>query len=262
MIAEASACVGLLGDARYPRLALQHREEFISADPFPHTVIDDFLPISVARELARHVPAPNDESYPWVVSKKSDAVKQYIHHEPSMPLPIRQIFRELNSHQGLLFFELLTGTESLLPDPYLVGGGIHISGGGDFLGIHADFNWHHKLLAYRRINAILYLTENWDESWGGATELWSCDGTERRREIPPRFNRLLVFETSENSYHGHPVPLELPENVFRRTLNIYYYHRHARTGDPETTEPHWTNYKTDASPFAESLLADYGKGVD
>jgi len=43
---------------------------------------------------------------------------------------------------------------------HLIGGGIHLSGPGDFLKIHADFNWHHKLQAYRRVNALLYLPDH------------------------------------------------------------------------------------------------------
>lgn len=46
------------------------------------------------------------------------------------------MLRELNSRQFVLFLETLTGIESLMPDPYYIGGGVHISGQGDFLKIH------------------------------------------------------------------------------------------------------------------------------
>ena len=65
------------------------------------------------------------------------------------------MLREFNSRQFTLFLETLTGIECLLPDPYFIGGGAHVSTTGDFLKIHADFNWHHKLQAYRRVNAPL-----------------------------------------------------------------------------------------------------------
>ena len=59
------------------------------------------------------------------------------------------MLREFNGRQFTLFLETLTGIDNLIPDPYFIGGGIHLSGPGDFLKIHADFNWHHKLQAYR-----------------------------------------------------------------------------------------------------------------
>jgi hypothetical protein len=33
----------------------------------------------------------------------------------------------------------------------------------------------------------------------------------------------VILETSETSFHGHPVPMELPPGIFRRSLALYYY---------------------------------------
>ena len=257
---HTSDITGLFDADRFRRMASDHRSPYLSAEPYPHVVIDSFLPEEVARTLGDVCPLPTDTSLPWVTSNKPEAKKQYIQHEPTLHRALRDMFREFNSFNGLLFFERLTGIESLIPDPFLTGGGVHISGQGDFLKIHADFNWHHKILAYRRINAILFLTENWQEEWGGRSELWNSAGTECVQAIVPRFNRLLVFETSESSFHGHPAPLETPPDVYRKSLNLYYYHRHTRPDDPETLEPHWTKYCPTASPHASSLLPNYQQG--
>ena len=47
---------GTFDDPRYAAIALEHAPAHVAADPFPHTVIEDFLPESLARELARSFP--------------------------------------------------------------------------------------------------------------------------------------------------------------------------------------------------------------
>ena len=127
------------------------------------------------------------------------------------------------ARQFLLFLETLTGIDNLLPDPYFIGGGLHLSGRGDFLKVHADFNWHHKLQAHRRLNALTYLSDTWDEEWGGAVEFWDKDMNGAVDKAYPIFNRLVVFSTSENSNHGQPEHNKCPEGTYRKVLNLYYY---------------------------------------
>lgn len=117
----------------------------------------------------------------------------------------------------------MTGIEGLIQDPYLFGGGIHSVGAGGFLKIHADFNWHHKLNLYRRLNLLLYLNSDWQETWGGALELWDVDMASCRVSIPPLINRMVIFNTSDMSFHGHPDPLMCPENRMRNSIALYYY---------------------------------------
>ena len=165
--------LGAFDDPRYAALALTSAEAYQTADPFPHGVYDDFLPEALARRLADEFPEP--DSMEWVVRDNADNLRMYQHDETKIPPLYREILRELNSRQFLLFLETLTGIDNLLPDPYFIGGGIHLSGRDGFLNIHADFNWHHKLQAHRRVNALIYLSDGWKEEWGGALEFWSRD---------------------------------------------------------------------------------------
>ena len=141
----------------------------------------------------------------------------------------------------VLFLETLTGIESLIPDPYFIGGGVHISGQGDFLKIHADFNWHHKLQAYRRVNALLYLSDDWQPEWKGAIEFWDREMTGPSSVRFPIFNRLVVFSTGEHSNHGQREPNACPPDVYRKVLNLYYYTTHRE--DQDMDDPHFTLYK-------------------
>jgi hypothetical protein len=245
--------LGTFDDPRYAKLAVDNAARYQGADPFPHGVYDNFLPEGLARRLAAEFPDP--PAMEWVQRDNEHNRRMYQHDETKIPV----LFRELNSRQFLLFIETLTGIDNLLPDPYFIGGGVHISGPGDFLNIHADFNWHHKLQAHRRVNALLYLTEQWDESWGGALEFWSRDMSTMVANAFPVFNRLVVFSTSEHSHHGQRVPNSCPEGTYRKVLNLYYYTTD-RDDEDRNADPHFTMYKTSASPFATELTEKFRRG--
>ena len=76
---------------------------------------------------------------------------------------------------------------------------------------------------YRRLNLLIYLNKGWEDEWGGHLELWGRDGKECEKKVAPIFNRAVLFSTAEDSYHGHPHPLTLPEGVTRKSLALYYY---------------------------------------
>jgi hypothetical protein len=78
-------------------------------------------------------------------------------------------------------------------------------------------------------------------------------------EVWPKFNRLLVFNTSEDSNHGAPVPNDCPTGVVRKVLNLYYYTTH-RDDEHAEALPHFTLYKTDASPASVEIGARYRAG--
>lgn len=121
------------------------------------------------------------------------------------------------------FLEQLTGIQGLVPDPHFIGGGLHQIPRGAKLGIHADFNRYARLKLDRRINALFFLNRDWDPAWGGQLELWDREMKECRRRVDPIFNRLVVFNTTSDSYHGHPDPLACPEHVTRKSIAFYYY---------------------------------------
>jgi hypothetical protein len=92
---------------------------------------------------------------------------------------------------------------------------------GGLLAVHADFNRYKKYGLDRRVNVFLYLTPDWQREWGGDLELWGTDMEACVKTISPLFNRLVVFMSTDVTYHGHPEPLPAP--VSRRALSLYYY---------------------------------------
>jgi hypothetical protein len=245
--------VGVFDDPRYAELAMANAGAYQSAAPFPHGVYDDFLPAELATALAASFPTL--DSIEWVVRDNENNRRVYQHDETKIPSLHRRMLREFNSRQFVLFLETLTGIDCLLPDPYFIGGGVHLSGRGDFLKIHADFNWHHKLQAYRRVNALLYLSDDWRPEWKGAIEFWDREMTRPVDSALPIFNRLVVFSTGEHSNHGQREPNACPPDAYRKVLNLYYYT--ARRDDEDVDDPHFTLYKPTASEFAVQLGNEY-----
>lgn len=213
-------------DELFP-VADRHREAFVSASPFPHVVIDDFLPPTVLDAVLEEFPTP--ERPDWEQYDSSREVKLALADVEQMGPATRHLLAEFNSAVFVDFLERLTGIEALIPDPHYFGGGLHQIRPGGYLKVHADFNRHTRLDLERRLNAILYLNKDWHEEYGGHLQIWDDDMTRCEERVLPVFNRLLVFATLSTANHGHPDPLTCPPDRARRSMALYYY----TSGRPE-----------------------------
>lgn len=204
------------------RLARENRRAYAEAQPFPHIVIDDFLPEEVLRGVLAEFPRPGEID--WVVyDNPAEKQKLMNNAEAAMGPNTRLLLYQFNSATFLNFLEALTGIEGIIPDPHFWGGGLHQTRRGGFLKIHADFNRHYRLKVDRRLNLLLYLNRDWREEYGGALELWDREMKTCHERIQPVFNRCVIFSTTDFSYHGHPDPVLCPEGETRKSLALYYY---------------------------------------
>lgn len=197
------------------------RETYQAGVPFPHIAIDNFFPESVVDQVLGEFPRP--DSIEWREFKSSRERKLASSNEQVLGPATRRLIWELNSQVFLEFLQVLTGIDNLIPDPMLAGGGLHQIVRGGKLGVHVDFNKHHHYQLDRRLNLLLYLNKDWEEEYGGHFELWDRDVTKCVKKLLPVFNRIAVFSTSEHSWHGHPDPLNCPEDMSRKSLALYYY---------------------------------------
>ena len=262
----------LFAKKKYVTLAKKKARLYRSAKPFPHIQLFNFLENSIAKKLAEKFPSYNEKNA-WINYKKygknkNTNFKKANHHERDFPKIFREFIREANSRQFLLFLETISGIDGLIPDPYLIGGGLHISKKGGYLNVHSDFNWQHKLQLHRRLNVLIYLTPNWKKEYNGSLELWNKNRTKKIKECVPEFNSCVIFSTTGDSFHGHPAPLAGNKNTFRRVINLYYYT--AQREKKEIYNPTFTVYgkikktkikpslfKINNSPFCNQILKDY-----
>ena len=195
-------------------------DQYRSAKPFPHVVIDDFLDAALLKRVVENFPSIENKQY---FDRDQERLKfQYQPHEISSGL-VRNLFAELNGQAFLGFLEELTGISGLLPDPYFEGGGLHETKRGGHLGVHADFNGHDRLKVERKLNLLIYLNEDWSDAYGGQLELWDQEMRDCVVRVKPVFGRAVIFNTALDSFHGHPDPLECPADRSRRSIATYYY---------------------------------------
>ncbi len=232
---------------------------YVAAHPFPHIVIDQFMQADILEQALCEFPHPDPSSF----YSYDNPLEKKLAFDQILKLPptIREILIQMNSPCFLRFLEELTGIEGLIPDPYYRGCGIHSVERNGKLDIHLDFNKHKKLGLSRKLNLILYLNKNWSESFGGSLELWSAlkkNGewvlNKCERKILPLFNRLIVFACTEQSFHGHPEPLNCPSDWSRKAIMTAYYISPLTTKDKG--KPHSTVYmKRPNDPVDEKLEA-------
>jgi hypothetical protein len=192
------------------------------ASPFPNIVIDDVLVPAAFDKAVAEFPGIDDPFWKGYVHVNET---KYSHTQPDVwGATLHDVAQEFCSPAFVGFLERLTGIENLKPDWTMDGGGLHQTLRGGHLNIHADFTTHHTHENWaRRVNILLYLNEEWPDEWGGKLELWDKDMTACQARVTPAGNRMLVFTTDVDTFHGHPDGLTCPPDVARRSMALYYF---------------------------------------
>ena len=216
--------------------------EYNQAQPFSHIVIDNFLPPSILNGVIDDFRNHNDWGWDNSQYSQQHQVKKFFspwneNGSNTLPINTKLILNYLNSPETISMLEKLTGINGLIADPTLLGGGMHKIDSGGKLSIHADSRKHAVTGNYRRINLLVYLNKNWNSEWGGSLQLWNNDMTTMVQDIQPFFNRVVIFNTGGDTYHGHPHDLNTPEGVSRISLALYYYTKE----NPDTNENNVTS---------------------
>ncbi len=240
-------------------VADHYAQQYQSADPFPNIYFNDFFNPTVLDAILEEFPdleKKGDFKYntPNEIKLASKGERRFG--------PVTKAFAHfLNSEPFLEFLQVLTGIdEILMPDPYFEGGGFHQTKPGGFLKIHADFNKHRKTGLDRRLNVLVYLNKDWKDEYGGHFELWDRDMTKCVHKVPPLFNTMAMFTTSDFSYHGLPNPLTCPPDRSRQSLALYYY----SNGRPaheinQGLEDHTTLFKERKGEAVDAKMKSFNK---
>lgn len=203
------------------------RQQFRSAQPFPHVVIDNLLVPGAAEEVASAYPSFEKASEMGIgFNVVNEQRKIQVTDAGKFPEPVGRLNAALSSPEFLADLAFITGIPNLLADELLEGGGMHLTGPGGRLDVHVDFNVLEKRKLFRRLNILLYLNPTWRDEWGGQIELWDKEVKTCHFRSQPIMNKCLIFETSEISYHG-VAPLKTPADVVRCSFAAYYYTKEA-----------------------------------
>jgi Rps23 Pro-64 3,4-dihydroxylase Tpa1-like proline 4-hydroxylase len=218
----ADPSAGIVDIGRLEEQLGRLHEEYVSARPYPHIVLDDVLDPDVAKLAMKEFPALDTEQWNNFIHVNE---RKFSNTDPESWSPVlRSVLATFQSPRFVTFLSAMTGIENLVIDETLMGGGLHQTMQGGYLNIHHDFTVHPRKRHWRRrINLLLYLNEDWAPEYGGDLEMWSSDMKRCVRKVAPVANRVVVFTTDTNSFHGHPEPLACPPGMARRSLALYYF---------------------------------------
>jgi Rps23 Pro-64 3,4-dihydroxylase Tpa1-like proline 4-hydroxylase len=221
------------------------KENTFFEEPFKHTVIDNFFPDDFAKHLLEKF--PDIDSPIWERTNDVDIevkLRTMWKSEFDIPDGIVEAIRILNSSLMLNSMSDLFGIDKIMPDPYFSGGGLNVTVSGGLLDVHVDGNYHDASGLNRRLNAIVYLNPEWQDGWGGEFGLYDSTGDNLIKKVAPLYNRLVIFDTNDYSYHGLPDPLNFPENKVRKSIILYFYTKEPRPSSQVAVEaPHSALWK-------------------
>jgi hypothetical protein len=192
--------------------------------PYKHIVIDDFFDPELADLCLQSFPDLSDEG--WEYANDADIEIKFRStwkSEFDIPEGIVNVVRIMNSSFFLSAMGEKFEISKVISDPYFTGGGLNATKPGGLLDVHVDGNYHDATGLSRRLNALLYLNPNWMPGWGGEFGIYDEHGDKCIKQIAPLFNRIVIFETHDKSFHGLPAPLNFPEGEVRRSILLYYY---------------------------------------
>ena len=182
-------------------------------------VIDNWGPPELVRAADATWPALDWEH--WHKYQDAHALKYGTTPAPRLPPASRQLIERLS----VIDLHSRGFDVDAFPDLSLHGAGLHCIPEGGFLSRHLDGE-RHPLKGWRReINAVLFVNP-WRQEWGG--RLYFDD-----QAIEPAFNRLVLFQTTGNAYHGVEA---VAGPIDRRTISLFWWSLNEPGTDRETAQ--------------------------
>jgi len=195
------------------------QNEFQHAKPYKHLVMDNFLKKDFADILHDNFPPTEKlaKHYNGINENKSEGANFGDFHPAFADLR-----KDLMSKEFTAWMSAVTGIADVFVTDDNLGCGLHEGKNGSFLDVHIDFNIHAEKNVHRRLNMLIYMNKDWKPEYGGDLEMWNANMTNCDKKVAPLFNRAVIFETNEISYHGYS-KINVPEGMTRKSIYTYFY---------------------------------------
>jgi len=195
--------------------------KFTNAEPFPHIVINNFFSDDTIKKIIEEFPDQNQPM--WFLYYNPIEHKRAINDISKIPPYIKECIEMINHNEFINIMSKISGIDGLGADEFLHGGGLHSYPSNGKLNIHLDYSIHPLSGKERRLNLIIFVNNEWDNSWGGNLQLLDDpDNPQKKVVIEPKFNSAVLFQTCDLSYHGLPDLIKCPKNLSRNSLAVYY----------------------------------------
>jgi len=192
-----------------------------NAKPFKHIIIDNFLNTEYIEKIFNEFPTDFSSNL-WHKYNNPLEVKYSNDNIDNMDVNIKNLFYILSTSKFIDLISTIVDINDLEYDPYLHGAGLHVHPRFGRLNLHLDYEKHPLLNMERRLNIILYLSKDWKDEWNGMTELWDENVQNKVVESKVKFNRAIIFQTNDISWHGIPEKILCPDNEYRKSFAFYY----------------------------------------
>lgn len=201
--------------------------EFKQSKPFPHLVQDNVLDTDFATVLQNEILSIDEKDWDIVIDPFE--IKRLLRNKDKIPENCLKLFQFLNSGQFVSELSRLTGYD-LIADEQKYYWGIHKFEDGDYLDIHVDAGVHPTTGLKKRLTLGLYLSKDWKEENNGCIELWAGDNASKDDaklekcvvSVLPIFNRLILFDCDDYSWHGAPEKVVCKNGEKRLFLTVSY----------------------------------------
>lgn len=179
-------------------------------------ILDDLLPEDVTLDIYENFPKKDAFYYSDTFREKKFSFANL----DSLESPIvNNITNAFNMDSVVKEVERITKIPHLKSDNSLYAGGISRMDLGHFLNPHIDNSHDANRKRYRRLNLLFYVTPGTHESDGGNFELWDKKVINPLK-IPSKFNRLVIMETTKNSWHSVD---HICSNIQRCCVSNYFF---------------------------------------
>lgn len=227
----------------------KEKNKYNERTPYPYAYFDGLFDEDLLDTVNKEIDVASFRKDARAIEGVEVKTRSDFEDNESLPPSIRKVFETINGGRFLNMVTNLTGISGLISDPYFDGGGVNIIENQGTLAVHVDGTTQHRMQVSRRINAILFLNDDWNVDWNGYHEQWmytndalspfdSDQEWKCVRKILPKKNRLYIFTTNDHSWHGHAGVLNVPEEVQRRSLISYYYTASRPESDVLFENPH------------------------
>lgn len=187
-----------------------------AAQPVRHFYLDDILPEGWALDCFNALPDPG-----LLLQRNSIKERKRVGIKlENYDVLVGALLFAFQDKRVLEIVSEITGCKNLHADESLYGSGVSIMIQDDFLMPHLDNSHDGDGEEYRVLNALYYISPDWNDSDGGNLELWDT-AMHNRKEITARFNRLIMMETNTESIHSVNKVVK-PEGV-RACISNYYF---------------------------------------
>lgn len=200
---------------------------YINTLPFPYYVQYNILDDEFAFNIQTEILNISDDK--WDRYDNPLEQKFTLRNKNELPKNTQLLFNILTSDNFVENLSNIVGVK-LYNDPNKNWWGIHKYINGDYLDIHSDAGIHPINSMKKHVTLGIYLSKNWCEDNGGHLEIWEGESVLQDNvkinkcinKVLPSFNKLILFNNTNNAWHGNPHPVKCDNNSTRIFVTLSY----------------------------------------